>query len=108
MEHLTCGISPIAGETICFTAIFRDWEKPDGSLGDLIDPEIIRWILYDSNWRIIHEESIGTSHRSDIGKYNIFYAIEKSGVYYYEWWGEHNSLPIVERNRLEVRQLRRK
>ncbi len=99
--------NPIAGEAICFTGIFRDWDKPDGEQGDLIDPQFIKWTLYDRRWRIIAEENIGSAHKISTGEYRHFHVIEEQGDYYYEWKAEHENLPIVERRQIVVGRIRK-
>ena len=97
----------IAGEAIRIDGIFRDFPKPDGSQGDLVDPVIIKFITYDSYWKKMEEVIVGPSGRVSLGHYRVFYVFDKKGVYYYEWLGEcADSLPAVERKKIVISQYR--
>lgn len=93
----------ITDETIRFRAIFRDWPKDDGSPGDIVVPQLIKWTLYDRYWKKIVEKSIDPASKLENGCYQIYHNIKEKGIYYYEWRGEIDSNPAIVRKEIVIK-----
>lgn len=95
----------ITDETIRFRAIFRDWPKDDGSPGDIVEPQLIKWILYDRYWKKIVEKNIDPATKLESGYYQLFHNIEKAGIYYYEWWAGISGMPAIARKKIVIKKI---
>ncbi len=97
----------ITGEAIRFDGFFRDFPKPDGTPGEPVDPAIVRFTIYDQRWKKIEEINVGAGGKVADGQYRTFHVFEEEGLYCYEWWGEADGLPAVERRQLTIERVRR-
>ena len=89
----------LTGNTIKFSVIFKDWDEQN------VDPSIIKFIIYDSEFKKINEFLIGSENKIDIGSYYVLYIPEAEGYFYYEWYAEIDGYPSLERSAFTVRQI---
>ena len=85
------------GNTVRLISEFKDWD------GSLVDPVLIKIILYDSQFRKIEENSIGAANKIEIGKYYFDYVPQITGTIFYEWYGVIDGLPSLKRGTLITR-----
>lgn len=87
------------GNTVRLTARFRDWDE------ELIDPAIVKVIVYDKRWQQIVETELQPNNRADTGLYFLDYVPEQTGTFYIEWQGRIESKPSLQRITMIVRDL---
>ena len=86
------------GNTIRFECDFHDFNE------QLIDPELIKIIIYNYKYEVIHEEIVGVNNKKDVGKYYYDYTTEmKEQKYFYEWYGEINGKPSLKRGEFRTK-----
>lgn len=88
-----------SGNTVRFNAEFYDFD------GQLIDPAVIRFIVYDNRWAKLSETSIGAADRKEVGKYFYDYITITSGIFYFEWYAEINSYPSLKRGQFTISKI---
>lgn len=80
------------GNTVRFDGSFFDFD------GIQVDPDIVKLIVYNSKYEILHESIMGVDNKRNIGEYFYDYVTEnKKQTIYYEWYGEINGKPSIKR-----------
>jgi hypothetical protein len=90
MNHYQCG------NTVYFECSFYDLNK------ELIDPDLIKFIIYDNRYNLIKEEIIAKNPSLDIGEFQYDYTIpndfKNKQILIYEWNAEINGKPSIARD----------
>lgn len=80
------------GNTVRFECSFYNFSD------EKIDPSFVKIIIYDKNYNVLSENTLGAANKLAIGDYFYDYATEeKEQKIYYEWYGEINGKPSVKR-----------
>jgi hypothetical protein len=80
------------GNTIRFECKFYDFNE------QLVDPELVKIVIYNYKYEIVHDEILGINNKRTVGDYFHDYTTElKAQKYYYEWYGEINGKPSLKR-----------
>ena len=90
------------GDTIRFRADFYDFDDT------LIDPDVVKFKLYDSNYTIISEITLGSVNKISTGKYFYDYLSsvdDKDNIFIAEMYGEINSNVSIIRDAFGLRLL---
>lgn len=67
--------------------------------GEPKDPQLIKIVIYDYKYRVVDEIPIGDSNKISIGRYYYDFITKKeSDKYIYEWYGEIDGNPSLDRN----------
>jgi hypothetical protein len=78
-----------AGNTVRLECIFYDFNN------QLIDPNNIKLKIYNNKYELINEFNV---NKKDLGKYYYDYTtLSEPDYFYYEWYGEIDSLPSIKR-----------
>ena len=86
------------GNTVRFDCIFYDFNN------EKINPDLIKIIIYNSRYEILHEELMSTNNQKNIGEYFYDYVTEeKKQTLYYEWYGEINGKPSLKRGEFQTK-----
>lgn len=87
----------LIGKALILSAEFYDMNDT------LTDPSIVKFILYDYNWKKISETVLNNTYRTGLGKYayTLIPTEPTVGKYFnYEWYGEIGGLPSIERKKI--------
>lgn len=85
----------IIGDTIRCTVSFTNF------LGQAVDPQLIKFITYDKWYNKLDEVSIGNQNKNSTGNYYYDFVIPSSeGEMYYEWYGEIDGKPSIDRKKI--------
>lgn len=80
------------GNTVRLDCFFYDFN------GKPLAPDLVKLIIYNSNYEILLEEIMNTNNKKGEGEYFYDYITEdKRQVIYYEWYGEINGKPSLKR-----------
>lgn len=84
-----------AGTTVRLKGSFKDFS------GSSIDPSVVRIVVYDQKYNIVHTYDITDINKSSVGDY--FYDFHtpfevRPTKYYYEWYGEILGSPSLKRD----------
>lgn len=80
------------GNTIRFECSFYDFDN------EKVDPDIVKMIIYNYKYEILHEVCLTQNDRSDVGDYIYDYPTDKKEQkLYYEWYGKINGKPALRR-----------
>lgn len=80
------------GNTIRFECKFHNFE------GQMVDPNVIKVIIYNSKYEQIHTTVIGLANKISVGEYFYDYTTDKKEQkLYYEWYGEIDGKPSLKR-----------
>jgi hypothetical protein len=86
-----------SGDTIEFTCIFNNFD------GSKIDPDFIKFIVYDKLYNKIEEFNISKNPGDEVGYYSFQYTIPENlknkQILIYEWNGEIEGKKSLERDR---------
>lgn len=86
------------GETVKLLVDFYDFGN------QLIDPQVIKIIFYDREYKKINEFILGAGNRDSLGKYFYNYTIPNDHfTIYYEFNGEYNGLINLNRGKLQIK-----
>ncbi|MDW7673791.1 MAG: hypothetical protein SCK28_04555 [Bacillota bacterium] len=86
------------GNAIRLTAQFKDWD------GENVEPDLVKVIIYDRNYKKLQEHSIGQANRLDTGLF-YFDLVINEGLYVYEWYSEIDGLPSLKRNLISISKM---
>lgn len=86
------------GNTVRLECKFYDFEN------ELVNPEIIKIIIYNSKYEVILNEFLNTNNSKGVGEYFYDYVTEKKEQkLYYEWFAEINGKPSIMRSQFITR-----
>lgn len=88
------------GDTIRFKSTLKDFD------GNIVEPDLIKFIVYDQKFLKIYEITLSVLDRLDSGEYVAYYTPVSDGTYYYEWYTELSGLPSLDRDRFVCGKLR--
>lgn len=81
-----------SGNTVRLLGEFYDFN------GELKDPQLIKVVIYDYKYNIVDTVPIGDANRLSVGKYYYDFSTKKeSDKYIYEWYGEIDGNPSLDR-----------
>lgn len=95
----------LAGDTVRCKASFSDWD------GIAADPDIVKWIIYDSDYTKIEEHTLSAANKLSAGVYAYDYTIPTSAIgkrFVYEFYGELGGKPSIDRDDFQVRFIKDK
>ena len=84
------------GNTVKFQGKFYDWE------GNLTDPEIVKFIMYDRNYTKLEETILDAGNKVEVGVYELELVMDTLGYFVYEWYGEVGASPTLHRTGLNI------
>lgn len=89
----------LSGDTIRIKVHFKTFT------GDSVDPTEISLKIYDKDKNLIEEIPINDTNKITEGVYfyDYFPAPEMTDYFYFEFIGQHNNLPILARDKVEIR-----
>lgn len=90
----------LSGNTIRIKATFYDFDN------QLVNPQIVKFILYDSKYNKIDEYMLSDSNRVGVGVYFYDYITQveqKCNKIYYEFYGEIGGKPSINRGEFLVK-----
>jgi len=81
---------PLVGDTVRLKSEFKDYN------GELVDPDDVKIIIYDSRYKKIEEF---TPSRSEKGRYCLDYTIPsgETNIMYFEFQGKIDDKPVLGR-----------
>lgn len=90
-----------SGDTVRFSAEFRDYPDVPEEEGDLINPSTVTVTVYDADMSSI---ATGTGDSVSTGIFSFDYTVpSEPGTYFIEWKGMVNSKPEVKREKFKVK-----
>lgn len=84
----------LQGNTLKVEGAFNDFN------GSILIPENVKVILYDAGRAKI--ETTVPIYDSELGKYVCYIKVETPGSYYIEIYGEKDSMPILDRRKIQI------
>jgi hypothetical protein len=88
----------LVGNAMRMEAEFRNWDNNQS----LVDPSVIKLIIYDIQFTIIHEFSLGGQNRISEGTYYYLFTPQKEGIFFYEWYVDIDGIPSLTREEFSV------
>ena len=85
------------GNTIKLEVVFKGWD------GSPVDPELVKIIFYNKYYNLIEQHVLGSANRIDTGHYVYYFIPATKEDYIYEWYGEINGQPALNRKPITVR-----
>jgi hypothetical protein len=86
------------GNTVRLIAQFSDWD------GNPVDPALIKIKFYDVYFKKIDEQSVGVGSKIDVGSYYFDYVPDTTGTFIYEWYGEIEGNPSLQRETISIKK----
>lgn len=87
------------GNTLKMTIVFKDFND------ELVDPDTIKFIVYDAAFSKILTSSIGPLNRTGLGEYFYLFTPLSEGRFTYEWFCELQGLPSLKRIPIDIRKV---
>jgi len=84
------------GNTVRLQGTFYDWD------GNLIDPDLVKVIIYDVQYRQLNEYPLDASNRKSVGQYYLDWITDTVGSFTYEMYAEISGTPSLQRQRINV------
>lgn len=91
----------LVGNTMRMEAEFRNWDNDQS----LVDPSVIKLIIYDIRFTKLEEFSLGGQNRISEGLYYYLFTPQKEGIFFYEWYADIDGLPSLTREEFSVSKI---
>jgi hypothetical protein len=93
------------GNTMRFEAVFgEDWTAdPNTPVVTPTDPQLVRFKVYNSGYKVLDEYTLGSSNRIDTGKYFFNWRPTATGNLVCEWYAEIEGTPSLKRFPVSVK-----
>lgn len=89
----------LRGTAVRLEGYFYDWDDK------AVIPSLITLKIYNSIWAQIESISVSPENRAADGAFYYDYVFDDAGTFYYEWVGEIDGTPSLDRHKIIIKQI---